>query len=436
MRFILTFLLALILLCFLCIGLYFVPPIHQQLSWRVDSLGTQLYYALYPPDQVALAPSDQVRAAVDATVQAMFPPAAVTPALQSIPITVVDTPALPIAPTAPPQSTAPLPTPTIRPLPFQISLAGIRHEYQTFNNCGPANTSMLLSYWGWQGDQQITRAALRPHPDDANVMPQEIAAYAAQANMRAYIRVGGSIAQLRALLAAGFPVLVEMGHHPDDDWWMGHYVVISGYDDLRQVLILHDSLEEPDLLLPYAEMEQHWWRDFNRVFIVFAPPERELELLALLGPDADLAANLRRALAETEAEIPHLGGRDLFFALYNQGADFLALGRTQDAVNAFDLAFSVYAGLEKDDRPWRVLWYRTDAYAAYYAAGRYQSVEDLSRATLSMLSKRGLEESHYWRGMAFAAMGDTETARAELKLAIKLRSTYGEAIQALANLPQ
>lgn len=430
MRFILTSLSVLILLSFLCIGLYFIPPIHQQLSWRIDSLGTQIYYALYPPDQVALAPSDQVRAAVDATVQAMLPPATVTPAPQSIPVTVIETPALPIAPTAA------FPTPTTRPLPFQISLTGFRHEYQTFNNCGPANTAMLLSYWGWQGDQQIARAALRPHPDDANVMPQEIAAYAAQANMRAYIRVGGSITQIRSLLAAGFPVMVEMGHHPSNDWWMGHYVVISGYDDLKQALILHDSLEEPDLLLPYAEMEQHWWRDFNRVFIVFAPPEREFELLALLGTDADLAANLRRALAETEAEIPHLAGRDLFFALYNQGADFLALGRTEDAANAFDLAFSVYGGLEKDDRPWRVLWYRTDAYAAYYAAGRYQSVEDLTRATLSMLSKRGLEESHYWRGMALAAMGNIETARSELELAVKLRSTYGEAIQALSSLPQ
>lgn len=436
MRFILTFLSALILLSFLCIGLYFLPPIHQQLSWRVDTLGTKIYYALYPPDQVALAPSDKVRAAVDATVQVMLASATATPGPQSFPVTVVETPVFPIAPTAPPLPTAALPTPTTHPLPFQISLTGIRHQYQTFNNCGPANTAMLLSYWGWQGDQQITRAALRPHPDDANVMPQEIAAYAAQANMRAYIRVGGSIAQLRTLLAAGFPVMVEMGHQPSNDWWMGHYVVISGYDDLKQALILHDSLEEPDLLLPYAELEQHWWRDFNRIFIVFAPPERELELLALLGPDADLAANLLRALAETEAEIPHLGGRDLFFALYNQGADFFALGRTQDAANAFDLAFSVYAGLEKDDRPWRVLWYRTDAYAAYYAAGRYQSVEDLTRATLSMLSKRGLEESHYWRGMALAAMGDTETARSELELAVKLRATYGEAHQALASLPR
>ena len=433
MRFILQTIALFVILGLLCIGLYFIPPIHQQLSWRIDSLRTQIYYAIHPPDQVALVPEERVRAAVEATMQVLLITPGAAPQ-QPAEIAASATPDLATpAPSLTPTSTLP-PTPTVKPLPFQISLTGIHHQYQTFNNCGPANTAMLLSYWGWQGDQHIARAVLRPHQDDANVMPQEIGAYAAQAGMRAHIRIGGSIYQLRSLLAAGFPVMIEMGHHPASDWWMGHYVVISGYDDLKRVLLVHDSLKEPGLEIPYAELEQRWWRDFNRVYIVFASPEREVELISLLGPDADLTANLTRSLAETEAEIPHLNGRDLFFALYNQGADFLALGRKEDAANAFDLAFTVYAGLDEKERPWRILWYRPDAYAAYYAAGRHQSVIDLSRAALSMLSKRGLEESHYWRGMSYAALGDVEKARNDLEIAIRLRPSYAEAYQALSTI--
>jgi hypothetical protein len=44
------------------------------------------------------------------------------------------------------------------PIPVKVVLGGIVHEYQQFNNCGPANLAMALSYWGWQGDQRDTRA--------------------------------------------------------------------------------------------------------------------------------------------------------------------------------------------------------------------------------------------------------------------------------------
>ncbi len=54
--------------------------------------------------------------------------------------------------------------------------------------------------------------------------------------LKAVARVGGDLDLLRSLLSAGFPVLIEAGHHPPDDWWMGHYLVVSGYDDERRIL--------------------------------------------------------------------------------------------------------------------------------------------------------------------------------------------------------
>jgi len=34
-----------------------------------------------------------------------------------------------------------------------MALNGIIHHFQTWNNCGPANLAMALSFWGWEGNQ-------------------------------------------------------------------------------------------------------------------------------------------------------------------------------------------------------------------------------------------------------------------------------------------
>ena len=34
-------------------------------------------------------------------------------------------------------------------------LTGILHQFQMWNNCGPANLSMALSFWDWKGDQRV-----------------------------------------------------------------------------------------------------------------------------------------------------------------------------------------------------------------------------------------------------------------------------------------
>jgi len=414
---------VLVLLTLAAVPLYFTPGVQR----RVAALRSQIHYRLNPPDQVALAPEHLVAEAVQGTLAALAqthtpspsPPPTNTP--EHTPTAPLDTP----TPTF-----TPSPTPTA--IPAAVSLRGIRHEWQSFNNCGPANLAMALSFWGWQGDQTVTRAALRPHPDDANVMPEEMAAYVeAHTGLRAAVRTGGNIELLKRLVAAGFPVVIEIGHHPADDWWMGHYVVVSGYDDARGVLITQDSLIIPDMPRPYAELSERWWRDFNHLYLVIYPPERETELLAVLGPDADPAENAHRTLAAADDEIPHLAGRDLFFALFNRGASLLALDQPHEAAEAFDTAFAVYAALEDKQRPWRILWYRQEAYQTYYEVGRYQSTIDLTTAALSMLSRRGLEESHYWRGLAYAALGNRDAALRDLRLAVELRPGYAEAQEAL-----
>src|SRR5665648_174867 len=211
---------GLLALSLMCIGLYLLPPVNERISWQVLSWRTKLYYRFNPPDQVVLSPDQQIEMIVQATMDAIN--AASQPAVTVSPTATAEptsTPAISLTPTLSPT-----------PLPPKVALNGIKHEYRSFNNCGPASLSMLLSFWGWQGDQRTTKAVLRPNEDDANVMLPEMIAYVtANTNLKAMVRVGGSLEMIKQFIAAGFPVMIEMGHHPPDDWWMGHYVVVSGY---------------------------------------------------------------------------------------------------------------------------------------------------------------------------------------------------------------
>ncbi len=437
--------LAAFLAVLLLVGVYFLPPVQSRVGWRVQSFFSRVYYALYPPDQAVFVPQKQVIApptppvgAPDRSSSGASSGAALQPSLTPSPMPgITPSPVPSVTPAADFTDATPLPGASPTALPTAVTLKGIVHEYQSFNNCGPANLSMLLRFWGWQGDQRTTRAALRPNEDDANVMPEELLTYAqAQPGLGALLRVDGDLPTLRRLLAAGLPVIVETGHTLSGDWWLGHYVLLSGYDDARSVFITQDSLIMADLPVPYADLEDRNWRDFNFTYLVAYPLARQGDVLTLLGEDADPTANLRRALQRAEQESQTLQGRDRFFALYNLGSSALALGEDARAATAFDDAYAEYAKLEDKQRPWRITWYRTGAYEAYYRTARYTDVINLANSTLSWLSKRGLEESHYWRGMVYEATGEKAKAQEDYEIALKLRPGFALAQAGLERVTQ
>ena len=209
--------------CLLMAFTYNLPPVHDHLGWRVDALVSEIKYALNPPEQVIFVPQDQ-------PVRTQLP----TPVVRQVATAEPTAAAVAIGPSpTPPTSPTPLPTPT--PLPATVKLKGVVHEWQQWNNCGPANLAMALSYWGWEGDQTDTAAYLKPNPRDKNVMPYEMANFVNEkTGLKAIMRVGGDLERLKALIAAGFPVIVEKGFEgPKFDGWMGHYEVITGYDDAK-----------------------------------------------------------------------------------------------------------------------------------------------------------------------------------------------------------
>jgi hypothetical protein len=424
----------LLLACLLAGGVCLLPPIRERLAARLDEWRMRQWRSNAPRETVVFVPRQQTLEIPAA--QGMPVAATSTLSLPGFTPTAAQQPALATAlPSLTPTSTA---TPTLAPtlLPAKVTLTGIRHEYQSFNNCGPANLAMLLSFWGWSGDQTITRAYLRPNldADDKNVMPAEMIRFVeTQTQLRAVSRVGGAVETLKQFIAAGFPVLIEKGHHPPDDWWMGHFLVVNGYDDERQTLITQDSLIQADFPLPYADLLAEW-RSFNNVYIVVYPPESEGVVFSILGPNADLDFNFHQAAQNAQAEIGVLTGRDQLFAWYNLGTNLVALGEFAEAATAYDKAFAINHSLPDKDRLYRMLWYQVGPYEAYYRVGRYQDVIDLGNATLAWIGQPVLEETFYWLGLAREATGDLEKAIYDFKKAAELSPNATPALKELERL--
>jgi hypothetical protein len=400
---------------------YNIPFVQDHLGWRVAELRASIKYAISPPGEAVFTPNPTLAAMVLSTLAAMTPTPSLSPTAGP-----TSTPTITATPTVPPT-----------PLPASIRLKGVIHEYQKWNNCGPANLAMALSYWGWVGDQRDTAAYMKPNPRDKNVMPYEMANFVQdKTGFKIVVRVGGDLNLLKQFLAGGFPVIVEKGFDVPGKEWMGHYEVLTGYDDAKDVFIGQDSYIIPDLPIPYDQLQSDW-RAFNYTYLVIYPPDRETEVLDLLGPQADETVNYQAAAKEASDEIYRTSGRDQFFAWFNRGTNLVWLRDYAGAAAAYDEAYKIDATLAATDpgnRPWRILWYETGPYFAYFYTDRYIDVINLATQTLVNSSEPALEESWYWRAMARAATGDLSAAADDLRTSLTWHPGFAPSLAELQQL--
>ncbi len=336
------------------------------------------------------------------------------------------------------QTPAPTPTPTVEPSPtptppVMLELAGLRHEHQGWNNCGPATASMLLSYWGCEQTQYDAAPVLKPDPDDKNVSPWEIESYVRDQGYEAITRVNGDLEMLKAMLQAGFPVMVETWYVRDARDQLGHYRLVVGYDDGVREFITYDSLHGPDVTIGYRELDE-LWRVFNRLYTVIYTPETWEKLASIIGPDLDDAAMYERALEVARNEAVALPGDCVAYAdcsdwvtfsWFNVGSSLTALGRHQDASAAYDKSRQL--GLH-----FRMLWYQFGPYESYYETGRFEDVITLADVTLNTAGN--LEESYYWRGRARMALGNVDGARSDFRSALRHHDDWEPALEALESV--
>jgi len=405
------------------VGIYNIPFVEERIGWRISELRAKIKYALSPPEEAIFTPNPTVVAMVQSTLDAYTPTA-----LPTTPTATIENP-----PTA---TITPTITPSPTPIPESVQLGGITHEYQKYNNCGPATLSMALSYWGWEGDQHDTAAILKPNQDDKNVMPSEMIAFVNEhTDLNAIVRVGGDLELLKRFIAAGFPVIIEKGFEgPGFDGWMGHYEALNGYDDARARFTAQDSFIMANLPVYYDELELYW-QHFNYTFIVIYPPSSEVTVMNILGPDADETYNIQNAAQIAAEEIYAGGKREQFFAWFNRGANLVELQDYAGAAAAYDAAFQIYPEIETGLLPYRAMWYTSGAYWAYYYTGRYYDVLNLATVTLiETIDIPVLEESFYWRALAKEALGDIPGAIDDLREAVSVHPDWEPALYQLDRL--
>ncbi|KAA3644687.1 MAG: hypothetical protein DWQ07_14840 [Chloroflexi bacterium] len=406
-------------LCVVGLGVYFIPSVR----WRVDTFRTELFYRLNPPDEAVFIPQgqqDQLEFVVQSTLNALTPEATATG----------------IAPTATLPGPTSTPGPTALPLPQSVILPGVKYEHQhgRWNYCGPANLSMSLTFWGWNGDRDVVGEYVKPSSDDKNVMPYEMADFVNTQvpGMKAFVRHGGEIEMLKAMIAGGYPVLVEKGYYEHDFTgkfaWLGHYQFVNGYNDVSGAFTLQDTYVDDgqDHQTSYQDFIDGW-RSFNYLFMVVYPEAEEAEVLSLLGNWADEKWAAQNALRMAQEEGQTLTGINQFFAWFNQGTSHVNLQQYFDAAVAYDFAFSLYAALEDDDsqRPYRIMWYQTGPYWAYYYSGRYGDTINLATTTLTeTISEPVLEESLYWRGLAREAIGEMDNAISDYRDSVRINPNF------------
>lgn len=316
-------------------------------------------------------------------------------------------------------------------------ITGLRHEYQRLNNCGPVTIGMAMSRWGSTRNQYAIAPVLKPTASDKNVSPGELAGYARAQGFRVYQGVNGTLPQMKALLVAGFPVIVETWFVTGEEGGMGHYRLLTGYDDRARQFSALDSYYGPKVKMGYDDFAR-LWRGYQGTFLVVYPEQQQKNLTAVLGSESPRNMWFR-ALTSAKAEVSTRPAEAL--ALYNLGTARLRLGDSVGAARAYGQAVQAKPDVSLDPTrpgrvtgglPWRFLWYRFEIFEAYLRVGRNADVLRLTAEVLRDAPDH--EEAHYWRGRALTALGRTAEARTVLNAALRLRPGYPAARLALSQL--
>jgi DNA-directed RNA polymerase specialized sigma24 family protein len=287
---------------------------------------------------------------------------------------------------------------------------------------------VMMRYWESVGTESDK---LSYHGQGVVMTPFEIVRFInSNTNLKAASRVGGDLSVLKQFLAAGFPVIVERGFDGGAvsgvSNWVGKFDVVNGYDDTQQNLTILSSYQVPGVYadLYYGSFIQQW-RAFNYEYVVIYKPGQEEMVNQILGPQADTVENYHQAAEKASIDAYNsIYIRDQFFAWFNRGANLTYLRDYKDAVTTFDQAFVLYKKIPQAELPWRIFWYQTDFYQAYYGMGRYQDVIDLATMILTGPGVPQSEDSYYWRSLAEEAIRRKSSSILEPYVSLQINSDY------------
>lgn len=362
-------------------------------------------------------------------------PTPTEPAAESVDVT-----PLPTVEQQPTQVPTPTATPTPEPLPQRVHLPGMPRIQQSFNNCGPANLTQVLNWYGDETTQADAASYLKPNPEDRNVSPWQLSDYVNTfTNLSSTVHAGGDLELLKRFIAAGFPVVVEKGYEPNtarSQGWFGHYLTIFGYDEAAQTFDTMDSFlpvpEETGRADPYDVIEEYW-QNFNYNFYVVYRPEQEAEVHQILGPDMlDPVTMWENAALRAQADID--SDPEDAFAWFNLGTSLTRLGEITGDIEFYENGAAAFDQARTIGLPPRMLWYEFRPYLAYMKVGRYDDMITLADSVVETQGGRNVEETYLYKGHALLFQGDGPGAAAAYEKALQLNENFYPAEIALQSI--
>jgi hypothetical protein len=132
------------------------------------------------------------------------------------------------------------------------------------DQCGPATLASLLVFWEIPADpktlkEEIYIARLK------GSLPIDLLLAAQKRGLEAEIQ-RGELDLLKSELGRGHP-LVAFLNLGLSLFPLGHYVVVTGYDDQRQGLYVHSAMDR-DLFIPYERFLPSWEKTGRWVLVV------------------------------------------------------------------------------------------------------------------------------------------------------------------------
>ncbi len=281
-------------------------------------------------------------------------------------------------------------------------LSPMAWEPQKLNNCAPMSALMAMSYYGVNKTQEECASAMHPDPRNKNNFPPEIIDFLAKNGFKAVLVENGTLDTLRKFVANGIPVITQSYSKLHDD--IGHYRVIRGYDLAKDIIIVNDSLIDHPAATVDSSLEDTLWKAFNRHFFPVYTAKQEPLVKAILGVDADPAANLQRALQAAESFYDK-NPKDLD-GLRNVGYMRAMTGNYAGAVDIWEKIVAL-------GPIGRFLWYESWPFEAYNKVGKYQQALKWIDDTLK--DAPIYSRAYYERGFANNALGNKTQAIKDLK---------------------
>ena len=325
-----------------------------------------------------------------------------------------------------PKNITPTPAEFIESPGQRVLLNGTRVSYQTFNNCGPANLSMILSYYGINKSQSELADTLRPYRnpngdnDDKTVFATEFVAAVESFGLKALYRPNGSIQLIKLMLANRIPVVVKTLLKTTED--SAHFRVVRGFDEEKQVIIVDDSYFGPNKKISYYDFLT-MWQPFNYLYIPVYQKDKQVVVEAIIGQEIDEEVAFWRAINRAQKEIEKDG--ENVWPKFNLSNSYYHVSQPEKCVEEFEKIES--------QLPRRALWYQIEPILAYQELGNYDRALSIIDRVLAD-DNQAFSELYQIRGEIYLQQDKEDAARIQFEQALKYNNNYQPAQEALIRL--